>query len=212
VADLDGPRLVVANEPDAGRQWNESRIKQMTGGDNVKGRFMGQDWFEFTPQFKLVMIGNHKPRFRVVSYAMRRRIKLISFDVTIPPEEDDKSLLEKLKEELGGILQWMIDGCREWQRIGLSVPRAVKEATENYLDQEDTFGQWLNACCLRVAGAWTSTEDLISSWVIFAKAAGEDPGDEKHFREAMEGHGLDKKRTNSRRGYAGVTLKRSDTP
>ena len=146
LARLADARLVIANEADADRQWNEARLKKLTGGDRMSARFMRQDEFEFTPQLELMIVGNHKPSFRGVNYAIRRRLQLIPFNVTIPPEDVDKSLPETLREELGGILQWMINGCLDWQRRKeLLPPRDVTEATEHYLNQEDTFGQWVNA-------------------------------------------------------------------
>ena len=80
-------------------------------GDIVKARFMRQDFFEYTPQFTLVIVGNHKPGLRSVDEAMRRRFHLIPFNITIPPGERDPRLGEKLKREWPGILQWCIAGC-----------------------------------------------------------------------------------------------------
>ena len=88
----------------------------------------------------------------------------------IPPNEVDKSLPEKLREELPGILQWVIEGCLEWRRIELSPPRSVRDATENYLNQEDTLGQWLDARCERSANAFTPTAELFASWKEFAES------------------------------------------
>src|SRR6185437_3592026 len=80
-------------------RWAEARIKTLTGGDRVKARFMRQDFFEYNPQFKLLISGNHKPALRAVNEASRRRFNLIPFTVTIPKDERDGKLSEKLKEE-----------------------------------------------------------------------------------------------------------------
>ena len=64
LAGLRGARLVTATETEEGRRWAESRIKTLTGGDQIAARFMRQDFFEFMPQFKLVIAGNHKPGLR----------------------------------------------------------------------------------------------------------------------------------------------------
>ena len=84
LAMLRGARLVTATETEEGRQWAESRIKTLTGGDRVSARFMRQDFFEFTPQFKLFIAGNHRPGLRSVDEAIRRRFHLVPFAVTIP--------------------------------------------------------------------------------------------------------------------------------
>ena len=129
LAMLRGARLVTAQETEEGRRWAESRIKSMTGGDPITARFMRQDFFTYNPCFKLLIAGNHRPALRGVDEAIRRRMNLIPFAVRIPPEERDPDLPEKLRMEWPGILKWAIAGCLEWQRIGLSPPAAVTEAT-----------------------------------------------------------------------------------
>jgi putative DNA primase/helicase len=89
---------------------------------------MRQDFFEFFPQFKLVMAGNHKPAIRNIDEAMKRRLHLIPFTITVPPERRDKHLQQKLLAERDGILAWAVQGCLDWQRLGrLDPPAAVVE-------------------------------------------------------------------------------------
>jgi putative DNA primase/helicase len=137
LAGLRGARFVTVVETEEGRRWAESKIKALTGGDTISARFMRQDFFECRPQFKLIIAGNHKPGLRSVDEAIRRRLNLIPFGVTIPPGERDKDLPTKLDAECPGILQWMIDGCLAWQRIGLAAPAVVTDATKAYLEAED---------------------------------------------------------------------------
>jgi putative DNA primase/helicase len=99
LAALRGARLVTASETQEGRQWDETKVKLLTGGDKISARFMRGDFFEFVPQFKLVIAGNHRPTLRTVDEAIRRRLNLIPFTVTIPPAERDPELTEKLKAE-----------------------------------------------------------------------------------------------------------------
>jgi putative DNA primase/helicase len=105
LAGLQGARLVTVTETEDGRRWDESKIKSITGGDRISARFMRQDYFEFTPVLKLVIAGNHKPGLRSVDEAIRRRLHLIPFTVTIPPAERDLSLSEKLRAEWGAYLE-----------------------------------------------------------------------------------------------------------
>jgi putative DNA primase/helicase len=124
LARLRGARLVIATETEAGRHWAESRLKELTGGERIPARFMHKDFFEYLLQFKPWISGNHRPRLRSVGVAMRRRVRMIPFLVTIPQEECDPQLADKLKDERPGILQWMIDGCLEWQERGLAAPES----------------------------------------------------------------------------------------
>jgi putative DNA primase/helicase len=96
---LRGARLVAAQETEEGSRWAESRIKALTGGDPITARFMRQDFFTYTPQFKLLIAGNHKPGLRNIDEAIRRRFHLLPFTVRIPPEERDPNLFDKLKAE-----------------------------------------------------------------------------------------------------------------
>jgi len=98
---------------------------------------MRQDFFEYVPQFKLLIAGNHKPSLRTVDEAIKRRFHLIPFTVTIPPAQRDTTLGDRLKQEWPGILAWAIEGCVEWQSKGLAPPRAVVDATAKYLEAED---------------------------------------------------------------------------
>jgi putative DNA primase/helicase len=190
LAGLMGARLVVAQETEGGKRWAESKIKAMTGGDPIAARFMRQDFFEFVPQFKLLIAGNHKPGLRGVDEAIRRRFYLIPFTVTIPPEKRDKDLFEKLRSEWPGILQWMIEGCLAWRRDGLNPPALVREATQAYLEAEDALAQWLDECCGSDPVYVERTTALFASWKTWAEAAGEFAGSQKRFSKALEDRGF----------------------
>lgn len=149
IAVLRGARFIAASEIDTGRKWNEARLKRLTGGDPISARYIGKDLFEFEPTHTLVIVGNQKPGLRSVDEAMRARMHLVDFAVTIPVEDRDQELPEKLKAEYGGILAWALLGCQEWQKTGLKPPASVLEATSEYLDGEDSIANWISECCVR---------------------------------------------------------------
>ncbi len=186
LADLHGARLVTCGETDEGQRWAEARIKMLTGGDPVKARFMRQDFFQYTPQFKLFLAGNHKPRLSNVDEAIERRFRLIPFTVTIPKPERDTDLAKKLKEEWPAILAWAIDGCLAWQAEGLEPPTAVATATSGYINQEDAIAGWIDECCKLDPEAYTPVGDLYSSWVAWAKASGEAIGTKRTLTQHLE--------------------------
>src|SRR5260370_1358713 len=128
LAGLRGARLVTSVETEEGRRWAESKIKSLTGGDRIAARFMRQDFFEFTPIFKLVVAGNHKPGLRSVDEAIRRRFHLVPFTVTIPVEERDETLGDRLTAELPGILAGAIVGCLAWLKHRLRAPAVLPDA------------------------------------------------------------------------------------
>jgi putative DNA primase/helicase len=194
LAMLRGARLVIAHEIEAGRRWAESKIKVLTGGDRIAARFMRQDFFEFTPQFKLLIAGNHRPGLRGVDEAIRRRLHLIPFNVTIPEAERDLGLFDKLKTEWDGILSWAIEGCGLWQRDGLAPPATVRQATDAYLASEDAVANWLDECCAQDPQYKERSSALFTSWKGWAEAAGEFVGSQKQFSQAMEARGFTPKR------------------
>jgi putative DNA primase/helicase len=167
--------MVICTETERGKRWAESRIKQLTGGDKVSARFMGRDFFTFVPTFKLAISGNSKPALRADA-AMRRRFQVIPFRVTIPKDERDKDLSEKLKREWPGILAWAIAGCMAWQRDGLNPPASVVGATTAYMDEQadDTLTMWIADCCdTSDPTACMATSELHASYKAYALNAGE---------------------------------------
>jgi putative DNA primase/helicase len=207
LAGLRGARLVTAVETEEGRRWAESKIKALTGGDKIAARFMRQDFFEFTPQFKLVIAGNHKPGLRSVDEAIRRRLHLIPFTTTIPPEERDTELPNKLKAELPGILAWMVQGCLEWQKNSLNPPPAVTSATAAYLEAEDAIAAWIDERCERDPQAWATASSLFASWAAWASSAGEEIGSQKRFSERLQDRGIEARRSAQARGFSGLRLR-----
>ena len=186
LAGLRGARLVTAVETEEGRRWAESKIKALTGGDKIAARFMRRDFFEFVPEFKLVIAGNHKPGLRNVDVAMKRRLHLVPFTVTIPEDERDKNLQEKLKSEWPGILQWAIEGCLAWQERGLQPPESVRDATAEYLDAEDALALWIEECCVEGRTYTATTSDLFVSWKTWCDRTGEFAGSMKRFSQNLQ--------------------------
>ena len=207
LAGLRGARLVTASETEEGRRWDEAKIKAITGGDMISARLMRQDFFEFRPQFKLLIAGNHRPGLRSVDEAMRRRLNLIPFNVTIPADERDEHLAEKLKAEWPGILAWMIQGCLDWQRGGLCPPEAVLKATSDYLESEDAVGRWLADASCQHSGAWTPSNELFASWKAWCDASGEYVGTGTHLTQKLIARGFQQSRKNIGRGVQGLGLR-----
>lgn len=208
LAGLRGARFVGATETEQGRRWNESKIKEITGGDRVSARFMRQDFFTYLPQFKLVIAGNHKPALRNIDEAMRRRLHLIPFALTVPPEKRDPRLQERLLTERDGILAWVVEGCLIWQREGLKPPKVVVEATNEYFEAEDILGRWLEECCVQHPNAKALTMDLFNSWKDWSEASGEFVGTQRRFADLLLTKGLQKWRNAvGSRGYQGIGVK-----
>ncbi len=209
MAGLRGARFVSAIETEQGRRWAESKIKSLTGGDKISARFMRQDFFEFFPQFKLFVAGNHKPAIRNIDEAMKRRLHMIPFTITVPPHKRDKHLQQKLLAERDGILAWAVQGCLDWQGLGkLDPPQQVVDATEEYFEGEDALGRWLDERCVRDSNAKSLTAELFSDWKQWAESAGEFIGSQRRFSDLLITRGVEKWRNSGGvRGFQGLGLK-----
>jgi putative DNA primase/helicase len=210
LAKLCGARLVVALETQKGRRWDETKIKALTGGDRITARFMRQDFFDFTPTFKLLIGGNHRPHLYSVDEAMRRRLLLVPFTVQIPAAERDKELMNKLEPEHPAILRWCVDGCQQWQGTGLAPPASVIEATNAYFADQDTIGQWLEECTYDAGPmAFTRSSVLFESWKNWCDERNLKPGSTTSLISTLEERGYARKREpgTGQKGLTRIALK-----
>jgi len=159
------------------------------------------------PQFKLLVVGNHKPSIRNVDEAMRRRLHMIPFTVTIPSHKRDKHLADRLLAERDGILAWALQGCLEWQRTDLKPPASVLAATEEYFEAEDALGRWLEERCDLGPNLKATSNALYTSWKSWADANGEYAGSNKRFSETLTARGFHRANTSTARGFRGLTLR-----
>ena len=163
IAKLAGARLVLGSELPTGEIWDDQKLKELTGGDTLTARLMRQDFSDFKPQFTLLLAGNHIPQMKHVGEAERRRFVLIPFDVTIPSEERDTKLGEKLKEEAGQILTWCIKGAGKYNKSGLVIPSSILKASQDYLDSEDVMGEFLKTQLTAISGKEIELNQLIKA-------------------------------------------------
>jgi len=213
LADLRGARLVTATEVDAGKRFAESLVKQLTGGDTIKARFLFQEFFEFEPTFKLFLAANHKPRIEGTDYAIWRRIRLIPFTVTIPEAERDPDLKRKLLGELPGILRWAVEGCLEWQKRGLKPPEEVLAATEDYRAEMDSLTSFFSESCVIHPESKVLSTVLYDEYVKWCGDSGEEQLPRKQFVARLREKGFGHYRGAGGRYYwYGVTLKGIPAP
>lgn len=204
LAGLATARAVFVTETEQGRPWAESRIKAITGGDTLRVRFLYRDFFEVQPTFKILVAGNTRPRLVGVGEAMKRRLHLIPFDVTIPVEQRDKTLLDQLHGERDGIFQWMLEGCKAWQESGLQPPPCIREAADEYFKDEDLVSQWIDERCTIDASTKAPSAQLYKNWIEWADARGFDRGSQRSLGEELRMRGFLPYRTGRERGWSGL--------
>jgi putative DNA primase/helicase len=163
IAKLASARLAIGSELPAGEVWDDQKLKELTGGDTLTARLMRQDFFDFKPQFTLLLAGNHIPQMKHVGEAERRRFVLIPFNVTIPSEKRDPKLGEKLEKEAGQILIWCIKGAMTYYKSGLKIPPSILKASQDYLDSEDIMGEFFKTQLTAINGKEVELNQLIKS-------------------------------------------------
>ncbi|QXE92557.1 hypothetical protein KP001_08585 [Geomonas subterranea] len=192
---LRGARFVTASEGEKGQQLAESLVKQLTGGEVISARGLYQkNQIEILPTFKLFFATNYKPQIAGTDLGIWRRIRLIPFNYTIPPEKVDHDLQRKLMGEASGILRWMVDGYYAWQREGLGVPKSVETATNAYLVENDQVERFIADCCVRKDGCQTKTGSLYGAYQQWARDSEDNQMNLKAFGHALSDKGFKKKR------------------
>jgi P4 family phage/plasmid primase-like protien len=213
IARLKVMRFVQASEAPGGRALNTAQLKELTGGDTITARRMYQEEESFRPQCKLFLRANHRPEVREQTLAFWRRMVLIPFLVSIPPEQRDAHLAETLVQtEAPGVLAWLAQGALAWRRDGLRPPAKVLAATEHYREENDVISDFLAAEATLSPSAWSPTNDLYQrfcEWWARTRAHHERPvnrvgfgrllGERQDLHEGKHHGGV--------RGWKGVALK-----
>ena len=202
---LHGARMAFVNETSEGVFIDEARFKQWTGGDSLTGRVpYAKEPITFQPTHKLIGIGNYLPNVSDTGDGFWRRMALLRFGVTIPVEERDPHLLTKLKSEGAGVLNWAIDGWREYQQIGLAIPPRITAETAAYRESQDSVLDFLQEHeMISLQPGAVSRKDLIySCYSAWAKASGYKPMTAKSLTRRLHGHGVGQ--DPGRRNYVGL--------
>jgi P4 family phage/plasmid primase-like protien len=209
LARLAGARFVATQETEEGSRMAESLVKTMTGGDRILARFLNKDLFEFEPQFKLAISGNHQPIIRGNDYGVWRRIRLIPFLATFTEANDDKQLVEKVAAERPHIARWMVEAASDYLTTGLGpIPDRVANATSEYQEQMDTLGQWIaEECSLSDATKETPVDDLFQNYSYWCLESGlRKPTKQAFGRRMSERPGIQRVADGRGRRYRGVAL------
>lgn len=209
LARMRGARLVAAIEARGDRSFDETVLKQMTGGDTVTARNLYESSFEFRPQFKLWLAANHLPLVREQTEAFWSRILMIPFTVVIPPHKRKKNLGRQLAKELPGILNWALEGCEEWRKNGLMAPDTVRKAISEYKDEYDVLSEYFKERCRLSGNEWTSRSALYQSFTDWwQETRGRNPLSHTSFNRALgERTDIRPKKRDSIRGWLGIGIK-----
>ena len=210
IARLEGARIVTSSELNEGDRFDESLVKQLTGGDKILARFLYGSEFEYKPKFKIWMATNHLPIIRGTDDGIWRRIKIIPFNIQIPKKKVDKKLEYKLKAEYTGILNWIVQGAIMWQQEGLEDPKAVRRVIENYRAEMDPLDAFLEERCTTGQNYSIKARNMYNAYHEWAKESEEYKMSLNKFGREMSKKLLRVKKMDGWY-YVGLKLKESDS-
>lgn len=218
VARMRGRRFLQVSETPQGKRLDEEVVKSLTGGELTTARFMRGEYFDFKPTGKINLVTNHLPHLSP-SHSIWRRLHMVPWTVTIAEEDQDKELARKLIEQAAsGIAAWAVQGCLEWQQIGLCPPDPALVSKQEYRESENRIAQWVADevdvvyDSAGVAVGRTNTE-FWESFQAWCRANGfKEPGTRRSFITALqeEGYEYHGKGGPKQRGFPGLQLRRPD--
>lgn len=157
IADLFGRRMVTAHESGEGGILREDFVKQATGGDRIKARYMRADFFEFSPTHKIQLLTNHKPTIKGQDHGIWRRVVMVPYKARFGTPEavaigaaqyvKERDVMERLRAENEGVLRWLVIGAVDWYRDGLNPPDYVLAASGAYQKEQDRILHFTEENC-----------------------------------------------------------------
>jgi len=187
VADLKGARLVFSVEVDQEKRLAEAQVKDLSGGDRKKARFMRQDYFEFEQTFDIVLSVKHKPVVLGTDPGIWRRIRLIPFETQIPVKEQrpQDALVSDLLQDRAAILNWLIAGLHDYPKDPKWVAEEVQSATDTYREEMDHIGKFIADACEIIPRATVPVAKLYATYLAWCRQQDEDPVHKNAFGTAM---------------------------
>lgn len=209
IARLVNSRYVTVEELPRGIALKEGMIKAASGGTKMVARFLQKEFFEFDPMFVTNMSGNDMPSVSGTDYGIWRRLKIIPWGYTVP--EADRmpfgDMMKMLDEERSGILNWLLDGLMLYLSVGLTpyIPATVKAFTEDYREERDPVGAFVDACVIQAEGRKVQASDMYAAYTKWCEANAMKPYQMTAFGLRMNTLGIRKEKTRLR-NYLDVKL------
>ncbi|MDT0263978.1 DNA primase family protein [Jatrophihabitans lederbergiae] len=186
---LRGKRLIVVSETERDQKLAVALMKNLTGGDPVTARPLYGKPVTFAPSHTSLMVTNYLPKVAGDDPAVWRRVRVIPFDVVIPPAERNGLLGEQLELDADAVLGWALAGLRQYQANGLAEPDGVLAATDEYQHSSDAVARFLAESCYLSPHASAVTGELFERWCRWAIEDGAESMSAKKFGMALDAHG-----------------------
>ena len=201
LAEMAGVRLGAVSEPFQGLHFNAAKVKIFTGRNTIKARFLYSGFFEFKPQFSIIIDTNHQPVISDNTLFASDRVVIIPFNKHFEEWERDPNLKSELlvAEARSGILSWMLEGLKLYRAEGLTPPQAIKDEIARYEFDSDKTAQFIEECIEVVPTQKASVliSTVYAAYVAWCRGNGFHAKSQKNFRSDLETKGLQIKKRNA---------------
>jgi putative DNA primase/helicase len=168
---MRGARMVFTSETARGGRLNEPMVKLLTGGDEITARGMKASPVTFKPEALIWMATNHKPEIQGTDEGIWNRVKLIEWRESFAGREDF-GLEDRLKAEAPGIIDWALDGAREWYAGKLQEPERMRRDTKHFRAESDFFGSFVPDWLALDGSAWIPRKEVLAVYSLYCEDNG----------------------------------------
>jgi putative DNA primase/helicase len=191
IARLDGCRFLNVSEPPKKMIFDVALLKTLLGRDTLTTRHLYQREFEFIPCFKLIINTNYLPVVNDDTLFSSGRLVVITFDKHFCPEERDKGLKDKLRqqENINGMFNWCLDGLKMYYTEGLKQSKAIIDATAEYRTNSDKIGNFISEC-LEKSDKNSKAKDVYDAYQHWCSGNGYGTENKGNFLAELKSRGM----------------------
>lgn len=194
IASMEGMRMVLVDELNDGQKLDDGLLKEITGGGTIKAEAKMLNPWEYTPKFTLHFRTNIMPDLPA-DQAILRRFRPVKWTETPSGDQWDtftdefhSTVFQYLtKKEGPGILNWILQGTRDYLEQGLAVPADLQTEAVGMLEDGDPFLIFMRENVLPCPGGRVDGAKLY-----------------KEFKQWYDDHGFSGKPSSSRSVYKDV--------
>lgn len=168
---------------------DNNKLKTLFSGEPIEARLLYCDPFTIKDYAKFIFNCNELPKNTEQTNAYFRRFLIINFDQTIPENEQDKELSNKIVEtELSGVFNWVLSGLeRLLKQRNFSECTAVNEARKQYELDSDSVNQFMVEYEYKASStSHKLLKDLYDEYKYFCIEDGFRPVNKKNFIKRLE--------------------------
>lgn len=144
---------------------NIGKFKQILAGEPMHAERKHQQGYEIEPTAKHLYSANRLPDVSIDDDAFFRRILLVSFPTTVPRDERDPKLADRLIDELDGVLLWAVEGLqRLMQNDAFTHDPDPQDTRRRWEEHSSSIGRF-KAAALKVTG--NQEDDVEAKEAVF---------------------------------------------